>query len=197
MARTFSKKTRDRWIAFILEASLLIGKHICLELWGNVDPRDTYSYIVFTKSRIGLWKFFELCFLGSRLSWAGYCPFQAANEHLLADKGPLVSHSSWRPPRRLRKAGQYGKFQDLRAMGLIDNKRAETVIPQQDERILSCIAWFSTPRKSIEIKNIGRERTQQRWRNNHGSARAIENLRGVRLSLVSHPDSRECLLPGV
>ena len=93
-------------------------------------------------------------------------------------------------------ADQYGIFQDLRTMGPMSNKRAKTVIPQQDRRILSCLAWLSIPREITEITHNQRERTQL-WRQSHGSARAIENLRGVRLSLVSHPDSRECLLPGV
>jgi len=72
-------------------------------------------------------------------------------------------------------------------MSMTNNMRAKTVIPQQDGRILSCLDWFSTPRGTTETKKIQREMTQLR-RNSHGCARAIENLRRVRLSLVPCPD---------
>jgi hypothetical protein len=88
------------------------------------------------------------------------------------------------------------EFQDLRAMSMTKNERAKAAIPHQDMRNLSCPAWFSSPRGTTDTKKVRREKMRPR-RNSHGIARAIENLRGVRLSLVPCPDSRKCLLPGV
>ena len=87
-------------------------------------------------------------------------------------------------------------FQTLRAISMTKNERRQAGIPHQDTRNLSSPAWFSSPRGTTEIKKIRREMTRLR-RNSHGIARAIENLRGLRLSLVPCADSRKCLLPGV
>jgi hypothetical protein len=88
------------------------------------------------------------------------------------------------------------KFQDLRAVVMTENKRAQAAIPHQDMRNLSCLAWFSSPRGTTSSKKLRRAMKLIR-RNSHGNARAIEDLRGVRLSLVPHPDPRECVLQGV
>jgi len=87
-------------------------------------------------------------------------------------------------------------FQYLRAKSMTKNERAKAAIPHQGIRILSCSAWFSSPRGKTDNKEVRREKTQLR-RNSHGIVRAIESLRRVRLSLVPRPDSRHCLLPGV
>jgi hypothetical protein len=89
------------------------------------------------------------------------------------------------------------EFQILRADIMTKNKRSQTAIPHQDMRILSCFAWFSSPRGTAVTKNNRRERTQQQRRIVHGIARAIENLRGMRMSLVPRPDTCKCLLPGL
>jgi hypothetical protein len=52
-----------------------------------------------------------------------------------------------------------------------------------------------TPRNN-SFEKIRREKIRLR-RVGHGSARAIENLRGVRLSLVPPPELWKCLLPGL
>ncbi len=90
-------------------------------------------------------------------------------------------------------ASQSNKFQDLRAMVMTENKRAQAAIPHQDRRNLSCLAWFSSPRRITITTKFRREMKHIR-RISHGSARSIENLRGVWLSLVPYPDPRECVL---
>lgn len=88
------------------------------------------------------------------------------------------------------------EFQILRADIMTKNERSQAAIPHQGMRILSCVAWFFSPRGTAVTKNNRRERTKLR-RNVHGIARAIENLRRVRLPLVSRPDSCKCLLSGL
>jgi hypothetical protein len=89
------------------------------------------------------------------------------------------------------------EFQILRADIMSKNKRSQAAVPHQDVRILSCFAWFFSPRGTAVTKNIRRERTQKQRRNVHGIARAIENLRGVRMPLVPRPNSCKCLLSGL
>ena len=81
-------------------------------------------------------------------------------------------------------------------MVMTTNKRAQAAIPHQDRRNLSCLAWFSSPRGTTSTTKLRREMKQAR-RIGHGNARAIEDLRGVRLSLVPFPNSRKCVLQGV
>src|SRR5271166_4454485 len=38
------------------------------------------------------------------------------------------------------------EFPDLRAMSMTKNERRQTAVPRQDIRILSSLAWFSSPR---------------------------------------------------
>src|ERR1035437_6554634 len=89
--------------------------------------------------------------------------------------------------------GQPRKFRDLRAMSMTKNERIRAAIPHQGTRTLSSYARFFLPRGDKMLKQSRRERTGI-WRFRHGIARAIENLRGVRLSLVPRPDPRECVL---
>ncbi len=64
----------------------------------------------------------------------------------------------------------------------------------QEKPELPCLVLF-TPRNNSTTK-VRREMKQIR-RISHGNARAIESLRGLRLSLVPYPDSRECVLQGM
>jgi hypothetical protein len=77
------------------------------------------------------------------------------------------------PAGRRGQANQ--KFQDLRAVIMTTNKRAQAAIPHQDRRNLSCLAWFSSPRGTTSTKKVRRE-MKQIWRISHGNARAIEDL---------------------
>src|SRR5271157_1916251 len=81
-------------------------------------------------------------------------------------------------------------------MSMTKNEGTQAAIPHQDTRNLSCRAWFSSPRGKTMKKQSRREKTRTR-RFSHGIARAIESLRGLRLSLVPRPDPGECVLPGV
>jgi hypothetical protein len=85
------------------------------------------------------------------------------------------------------------KFHDLRALNMTKNERAQAAIPHQDTRNLNCPAWFSLARGARDHKN--RRELARIGRNSHGTARAFENLRGVRLSLVPCPDPRNGVLP--
>ena len=108
----------------------------------------------------------------------------------------LSSSQSRRRFQRRRKTRQSGNSRVCARMVMTDNKRAQVVIPHQDRRNLSCFTWFSSPRGTTCNKNFRRE-MKLTWRISHGSARTVESLRRVRLSLVSRPDTRECVLQRV
>ena len=74
-------------------------------------------------------------------------------------------------------------FQDLRAIDMTTHEGAQAAIPHQGHRNLSGRAWFSSPRGKATTKTLRRAKKRS-WRIRHGTARAIEGLRGVRLSLV-------------
>ena len=74
-------------------------------------------------------------------------------------------------------------FPDLRAIDMTTHEGAQAAIPHQGHRNLSCRAWFSSPRGKATV-NTFRRAKERRWRNRHGIVRAIEGLRGVRMSLV-------------
>jgi hypothetical protein len=97
---------------------------------------------------------------------------------------------------RRRKKCQSGNSRICAQMVMTDNKRAQVAIPYQDRRNLSCLAWFSSPRGTTCNTNFRREMRQIR-RMSHGSARSIEGLRKLRLSLVPSPDTRYCVLQRV
>jgi hypothetical protein len=88
------------------------------------------------------------------------------------------------------------KFQDLRAMSMTNNERTRSAIPHQSIRILSCPCRFFSPWRQKNNRPARREKKTIR-RIRHGVARAIEDLRRMRLSLVPHPDSGNRLLPGM
>ena len=118
------------------------------------------------------------------------------------NEGTLLTRSKDRFPDRYSKRSaeaQWGcqarPFQGLRVTNMTKNETARATIPHQDTRNLSWSAWLSSPRGAI--KNKSRREFAQIRRNRHGFARAIENLRRVRLSLVPRPDPRERLLPSV
>ena len=94
------------------------------------------------------------------------------------------------------EAGSARDFQNLRVTIMTKNERRRAALPYQDVRILSSHARFSSPRHNSTSQKNRRDGTLLR-RIRHGNARAIENLRGMRLSLVPGPDSRDCLLQGV
>jgi hypothetical protein len=102
-------------------------------------------------------------------------------------------------PKRFAEAsrdGQPPKFQNLRAMSMTKNERIPAAIPHQGARTLSsCIRYFLT--RGYKTLKQGRREKTRTWRFRHGIARAFENLRGVRLSLVPCPDTRERLLQGM
>jgi hypothetical protein len=102
-------------------------------------------------------------------------------------------------PRRFALAfgdSQPPKFQNLRAMSMTKSERIPAAIPHQGARTLSSRIRYFLTRGYKTLKQGRREKTRT-WRFRHGFARAIENLRRVRLSLVPQPDSRECLLQGM
>ena len=95
-----------------------------------------------------------------------------------------------RPGRPMRN------FQDLRVMSMTKTRECRRQSPNQGTRILSCGIWFSLPRGNEVNKKVRREIEVSR-RSIDGIARAIESLRGVRMSLVPRPNNRECLLSEV
>jgi len=67
-------------------------------------------------------------------------------------------------------------------MSMTNNERAQEAIPHRDTNVPVGHAWFSLPRGTFN--KIIRRELSRTWRNSHGFARAIESLRGLRLSLV-------------
>ena len=131
----------------------------------------------------------------------GTLSIQPANEH---PQGVLFLHNvpAFQVSLRLRTlffacmAVNARKFHDLRAMSMTKKQESEGGNPPsgREKSELSCLVLF-TPRNNSK-KNIRREKTRIR-RIRHGIARAIEGLRGVRLSLVPCPDCRYGLLQGM
>ena len=81
-------------------------------------------------------------------------------------------------------------------MNMTSNERIRSAVPYQGIRTLNCRHRFFLPRGRETLKLDRRESTRKR-RIRHGIARAFEDLRRVRMSLVPRSDPRECLLPGV
>jgi hypothetical protein len=126
-----------------------------------------------------------------------FCPIQRLMNNcraMIIDTGFLF-HTPNRPAEASRDC-QPPKFQNLRAMSMTKNERIPEAIPHQGTRTLNSFTRFFLTRGNKTLKQVRREKTR-RWRIRHGFARAIENLRGVRLSLVPRPDPRECLLQGM
>jgi hypothetical protein len=88
------------------------------------------------------------------------------------------------------------EFQGLRATIMTNNKRRQAALTNQVIRNLRRIAWFSLTRHFAMTMLNGRGNTQK-GKIRHGIARATENLRGMRLPLVSGSDPRECVLQRV
>jgi hypothetical protein len=128
-------------------------------------------------------------FIVARLNGGGRLPSAAALEHLperfLIE--PDFSRSRSKASRKDAEDKPVKKFQDLRAVVMTKNKRAQAAIPHQGRRNLSCLAWFSSPRGTTSTTKVRRE-MKQKWRISHGNARAIESLRELRLSLVPHTE---------
>jgi hypothetical protein len=85
-------------------------------------------------------------------------------------------------------------FQYLRTIVTTINKGTQAAIPHRDVRSPICLVWFSSPRGKSMTTNYRRAHDEG-WRMGHGSARAIENLRGLRQSFLPRPNSRKHLLP--
>jgi hypothetical protein len=88
------------------------------------------------------------------------------------------------------------ELQDLRAMVMTKKRESTGGNPPsgQQEPEMLVLAPF-TPRKNRS--NKFRREKKQMGRVSHGSTRAIEGLRGLRLSLVPQPSGRENILQGV
>jgi hypothetical protein len=143
-----------------------------------------------------MWEFFEESSIAAGMGGAGNCPFRHGNEQSPEGYGSLVLSF----PFQYAVVGWLGRsvriFQDLRAMSMTTNKRIRTVIPHQSMRILSCHVRFFSPRRQADT-NCVRPEMKEKRSIGHGVARAIEDLRGVRMSLVPHSNPRERLLQDV
>ena len=95
----------------------------------------------------------------------------------------FLSPSLTRHFRRVRQACQSGNSRICALMVMTHNKRAQAAIPHQDNRNLSCLAWFSSPHGTTCNTIFRRDRKPIR-RIGHGSARAIEGLRRLWLPMV-------------
>jgi len=78
-------------------------------------------------------------------------------------------------------------------MSMTQGESKRLAIPHQGIRTLSSHACFSSPRGKMLTKQNRREKEHLR-RLRHGVARAIEDLRRVRMSLVPLPNTGKRLL---
>src|SRR5580658_2007147 len=85
-------------------------------------------------------------------------------------------------------------FQQLRISVITIHKGTQTAVPHRDARSPICLAWLSYPRRQTK-PTTNRRAHYEKWRKGHGSARAIENLRGLRQPFLPRPEPREYLLP--
>jgi len=123
-------------------------------------------------------------------------PSSAAKEQL-PESEISPAFSSLPPSAHERRRGMAGHGNSrICAMNMTTNGRIRAAIPHQDARNLRSRFRFFLPRGEKISKQSRRETTGTR-RIRHGIARALENLRGVRLSLVPRPDPGECLLQGM
>jgi hypothetical protein len=94
-------------------------------------------------------------------------------------------------------AASLSSYSSICALNIMtNNERTQTAIGNQDNRILNGYAWFPSPRQEKTKELSGRKKKDLR-RIRHGSVRAIEDLRGVRLPLVSCPGPGYGLLQGM
>src|SRR5271157_3584687 len=102
-------------------------------------------------------------------------------------------------PKRSAEASRVGqplKFQNLRAKSMTRNERIRAAVPHQGARTLRSRTRYFLTRGNKTLIQGRREKTRT-WRFRHGFARAVENLRRVRVSLVSRPDPGERVLQGM
>jgi hypothetical protein len=85
------------------------------------------------------------------------------------------------------------EFSDLRAISMTNNegRRPASSIGARAPRV--AVPCSLNPGQNKMSKQSRRE-TKNHGRIRHGVARAIENLRGLRLPLVPRPEPGECLL---
>lgn len=110
--------------------------------------------------------------------------------------GALPATSSHRISREfVNRTGRCQGYQDLRAEIVTDNKRTLAVIPRSGQEIHEkpCLVLF-TP---LQTRHREGRAGEELGRLGDGIARAIEDLRGVRLSLVPRPNHRQRVLPGM
>ena len=80
---------------------------------------------------------------------------------------------------------------NLRAMNMRTNERRRAMTLHKAERISVAMPAFLSPRRTaMTNRTLG----EPRWRVGHGVARAIKDLRRVRLSLVPRPDPGQRVL---
>ena len=153
---------------------------------------------MFTQSRTSLWEIYLKRFIAARLRPDGSPALSSANEQETgAEKGdPAVPSVSRRCSAEAFRAAQSRKFQILRAKVMTKRAGTRKAIPHQDGRIPSRLLLFHSPRGTTRSTKTQRDAAGLR-RKSHGIARSIEGLRGLRLSLVPRPNSRNCLLPAM
>jgi hypothetical protein len=139
-----------------------------------------------------LWEITEKRVIAERLRVGGTLSSQAADESMADQMNPVWLSNLC--PGALSQGVQGGpmeKLHDLRANVVTKNKRTQAASPDRDRKDLSCLAWFSLPRGTATTTRVRREKKELR-RKRHGSARAIEDLRGLRKPFLPH--GREYLL---
>jgi hypothetical protein len=93
-----------------------------------------------------------------------------------------------------RRASLQGHSRICAPITMIATPRAQLATAHQGSRTLSATAWLLSPRQT-ENKKLKRRKKAFIWgRIHHGNARAIKNMRRVRLSLVPHGKSGDRLL---
>ena len=184
-----------------------IEKQRCGKSVTWIDAKEPYRYLWLTKSRIGLWECCRKLFFDLGAERDGRVSILAADQQSPRRGTGQASGLATRPSvvlflLKARTTAQWAKpireLQDLRAMVMTKKQRESTggnPPSGQHKPEMPVLAPFTPPRKNSN--NTFRREKKYMGRTSHGSARAIEGLRGVRMSLVPRPGGRKGVLQGV
>jgi hypothetical protein len=193
----FFRKTNNGCLAYILGSHLHIEKRLLVNGPADVDPKGTCFYSCLTSSCNGLWEKQYECLAAkslvrrraSALLWG---------ELMNCEFDPTGSQSQSAASSAIASLGRpMQDFPDLRAqiMTKTINLRAKAILPPgQVLRDRTRHAWLSSSGGMSGTIPIRPEKRKER-RKCHGSARAIESLRGLRKPFLPRPNFGRCLLP--
>jgi hypothetical protein len=160
---------------------------------GDVDAEDTTLYIGFTPARSGCWNSRGCGSFAQSNEGCSYLARWRLSPSAKHGGMPLLAN-----PRRhfgnmpQANPSSYSRFCAFNMMTI--TARAQTANAHRGTRTPSAAGWLLSPRLT-EIRKLNEREKATIWGISHGIVRAIENLRGLRMPLVSRPGAGDCLLP--